>query len=166
MSNARLRTSVVVMMFSASTPASALDCPLLKDNSARNWAAYFLRNSPVIFRGKVISLRFVGMTDAWLLPKYSVTYRVIEKIQGSVPQTFTSTWTSWCDSCSITSARRIHHEMIGQEYIIQGGLSLAGISKSFMPQMCFGFIDLPFRWADGDLLSALRETADASKAPN
>ena len=163
MSNARLRTSVVVMMFSASTPASALDCPLLKDSSARNWAAYFLRNSPVIFRGKVISLRFVGMKDAWL-PKYVVTYRVIETIQGSVPQTFTATWTSWCDACSIASARRIHHEMIGNEYVIQGGFGLGGLSKSFMPQMCFGFIDMPFRWADGDLLSFL-EAADASKAP-
>ena len=158
----------VLMVLSASilahTPASALDCPLLKDRSAKNWAVYFKRGSPIIFRGKVVSLDFIGMEDDGF-PAYSVRYQVLENIQGSMPPTFTASWMPWCGACTIESAKQDVREMIGKEYLVRGSLLLEGISWSFEPQICWGFIDLPFHWSDGDLLISLRSSTHGSNAP-
>lgn len=78
-------------------PASALVCPMLKDRSAKAWAAHFTRVSPTIFRGEVVSIRFAGAEKNGV-PAYVVDYQVLENPQGSVPPTLIELWTPWCDA--------------------------------------------------------------------
>ena len=132
----------------------ALDCPLLKDGSALSWANAFSKYHSEIFRAKVTDVHFVGM-DEW--PVYSITYEVEEVLKGNVPNRIVANFVSWCDACDDDSAKDLHQDMIGKEFVVQGRLMLNHISWSFQPDWCWGFVQLPFRWAQGDLLTALRD---------